>query len=320
GTYSFEEDPIAGYTLGTPSPDSVTIDAANAGSTVEVTCTNTKITGIVKLTKIGLDEGVVAKFTLYNSSDEPLGEKTITGVAPGNPDPFVTWDDVPYGSGYYIKETDTPDGYIKMDDITDIDIAEQDQIIEKSAENIKYSSIGDYVWNDMNNNGIQDAGEPPLANITVTLVGTSGTIGTQTMSTDANGLYLFKNLLQGTYTVTVDTADPDLPAGFILTTTGSYLVNLAAGENYLTADFGFYLPSVPTTTITTTTITVAGLVEEPVEEPAERVIEVLGIQVLPFTGLNLDLLTYAGIATVLGGLVIIIVLVSKRSRKQKEQK
>ena len=61
------------------------------------------------------------------------------------------------------------------------------------------------------------------------------------------GLYLFKNLLQGTYTVTVDTTDPDLPAGFILTTTGSYLVNLAAGENYLTADFGFYLPSVPTT-------------------------------------------------------------------------
>src|SRR5205823_4372818 len=60
--------------------------------------------------------------------------------------------------------------------------------------------IGDFVWNDLNNNGIQDAGEPGLANVTVTL---SGPGGPQTTTTNAVGYYEFNHLAAGTYTATV---------------------------------------------------------------------------------------------------------------------
>ena len=52
--------------------------------------------------------------------------------------------------------------------------------------------IGHRIWLDSNGNGIQDAGEPGLANVTVSLFDNNGTrIGTTT--TDANGNYYFNN-------------------------------------------------------------------------------------------------------------------------------
>jgi hypothetical protein len=50
--------------------------------------------------------------------------------------------------------------------------------------------IGNYVWEDSNQNGIQDPGEPPLAGVPVKLYDNAGTLlGTAT--TDANGHYYF---------------------------------------------------------------------------------------------------------------------------------
>ncbi len=65
--------------------------------------------------------------------------------------------------------------------------------------------IGDFVWDDLNGNGIQDSGEPGIAGITVTLGGAAS--GSTT--TDANGYYNFGGLSAGSYTVTVGT-----PAGY----------------------------------------------------------------------------------------------------------
>jgi Tol biopolymer transport system component/protocatechuate 3,4-dioxygenase beta subunit len=63
----------------------------------------------------------------------------------------------------------------------------------------QYASLGDYVWEDLDADGIQDAGEPPIAGVTVTLFNGVGTqIGAPT-TTDANGLYLFENLVPGDY-------------------------------------------------------------------------------------------------------------------------
>lgn len=61
------------------------------------------------------------------------------------------------------------------------------------------AAVGDYVWNDQNTNGIQDATEAGVAGITVTLY-SNGTAITSTV-TDANGYYLFSNLEPGTYTI-----------------------------------------------------------------------------------------------------------------------
>ncbi len=54
----------------------------------------------------------------------------------------------------------------------------------------KSNGLGDHVWLDNNANGMQDAGEPGLANVTVKLKNTSGAIYATTV-TDANGDYYF---------------------------------------------------------------------------------------------------------------------------------
>ncbi|MEO8621685.1 MAG: SdrD B-like domain-containing protein [bacterium] len=103
-------------------------------------------------------------------------------------------------------------------------------------------AIGDFVWNDLNANGVQDAGEPGIAGVTVTL----STGATQT--TSASGGYLFSNLAPGTYTVTVAT-----PAGTFASPTGagtsatdnngSPATVTISGNTDLTIDFGFYHPT-----------------------------------------------------------------------------
>lgn len=98
------------------------------------------------------------------------------------------------------------------------------------------ASIGDQVFVDNNGNGVYDAGDAPLAGITVTLYRDGQPLATT--NTGADGTYLFDNLGPGTYRVIVDTADPDLPAG-LFTTVTQYDKTLAAGESYLAADFPF---------------------------------------------------------------------------------
>jgi hypothetical protein len=60
------------------------------------------------------------------------------------------------------------------------------------------ASIGDLVWEDINQDGIQDAGEPGVPGVTVTLYdGASNIVATST--TDASGLYSFMDLTEGDY-------------------------------------------------------------------------------------------------------------------------
>ena len=61
-------------------------------------------------------------------------------------------------------------------------------------------SIGNYVWNDLNGNGIQDPGEPGISGVTVTLTGTKGD-GTPltpiTVTTDGKWLLHLPRLTTG---------------------------------------------------------------------------------------------------------------------------
>lgn len=76
--------------------------------------------------------------------------------------------------------------------------------------------IGDYVWHDKNENGIQDAGEAPVAGRTVTVRDTNGAVlGTAT--TDAAGRWTTCNLEPNTACV----ATVGLPGGWVVTRTGA---------------------------------------------------------------------------------------------------
>ncbi|MBI5959309.1 MAG: thrombospondin type 3 repeat-containing protein, partial [Chloroflexi bacterium] len=58
--------------------------------------------------------------------------------------------------------------------------------------------LGDRVWHDINANGLQDAGELGLSNVTVNLYTQGGTL-TATEITDVNGLYQFTGMPAGSY-------------------------------------------------------------------------------------------------------------------------
>ncbi|MDG1765676.1 MAG: SdrD B-like domain-containing protein, partial [Flavobacteriales bacterium] len=85
------------------------------------------------------------------------------------------------------------------------------------------TNIGDFVWYDDNQNGIQDAGEEGVNGVEVNLVaaGTDGIFGTAddqviaSDTTDENGMYLFENVLPGEYIIVFN--PETLPVDYVLT-------------------------------------------------------------------------------------------------------
>ncbi|WP_281190908.1 SdrD B-like domain-containing protein, partial [Staphylococcus schleiferi] len=61
-------------------------------------------------------------------------------------------------------------------------------------------TIGDFVWEDSDHNGVQNEGEKGLANVTVTLKNEQGEVVAETQS-DAQGHYQFTNVKKGKYEV-----------------------------------------------------------------------------------------------------------------------
>jgi hypothetical protein len=116
---------------------------------------------------------------------------------------------------------------------------------------IELAAIGDFVWIDMNMNGIQDEGEPGKKGVTVNLYDCQDNFLTST-TTDNDGLYLFFNLIPGDYYI-----EFEKPADYVFTlqdqggddnkdsdadpATGKTIcTELEEGETDLTWDAGLY--------------------------------------------------------------------------------
>ena len=122
--------------------------------------------------------------------------------------------------------------------------------------------VGDTVWLDEDGDGIQDAGETPLAGIIVSLVDTNGNLVFNDkdlpyqVATDANGHYLFKGVRPGIYKVVLDLppyytatekdAGSDDDADSDIDATGATAAfTLRGGEGRLDIDAGVVLVDAP---------------------------------------------------------------------------
>jgi hypothetical protein len=76
------------------------------------------------------------------------------------------------------------------------------------------ASLGDFVWEDLDADGIQEAGEPGIPGVEVQLIDANGVV-VATTTTDANGSYEFNNLGSGmAYTISFINPDPDGPDAY----------------------------------------------------------------------------------------------------------
>ena len=175
----------------------------------------------------------------YSFRGLPLGEYSVSVVDPTS------------GPLAGTKPTEAYTGRYKT--TADVTIAEATgSVIDVNFGFVKPASVGDYTWMDVNRDGIQDADEPALPGVTVTLTYEDGSAVTDAsgnpvaaVTTDANGKYSFENLLPGGYKVSFQA-----PAGFEATTSeagddraadsngATASVTLAQGQTDDTIDFG----------------------------------------------------------------------------------
>ena len=175
----------------------------------------------------------------YSFRGLPLGQYSVSVVDPTS------------GPLAGTKPTEAYTGRYKTS--ADVTIAEATgSVIDVNFGFVKPASVGDYTWMDVNRDGIQDADEPALPGVTVTLTYEDGSAVTDAsgnpvaaVTTDANGKYSFENLLPGGYKVSFQA-----PAGFKATTSeagddraadsngATASVTLAQGQTDDTIDFG----------------------------------------------------------------------------------
>ena len=187
----------------------------------------------------------------------------VIATVTSNPDGTFTFPGVPNGS-YTIQIADNTGQLTNLQTTTPPASAGQRPVVVSGAPvtgaNFGYAGfgpIGDTVFSDHNGNGVQEPGEPGIAGVQVKLYiddgdgvyepGTGDTlVGTKT--TDGSGTYLFNDLPQGTFWVSVDNTQAVL-SGYALTTpdasvnppnSAEYKVTLTpTNPSFLGADYGY---------------------------------------------------------------------------------
>ena len=174
---------------------------------------------------------------LNNDGQQTSGEPGVGGVVVrlSGQDGFNNWGELAttltdaagrYGfanlwPGQYKVKVDLPSQYTaaqqdKGSDTSDSDIDQATfqtapfalapgQYDDTRDAGLVAAAVGDFVWDDRNANGVQDASEPGVAGVAVHLTGPGGP---RVVTTDGAGGYLFAGLAAGQYALQFD-----LPAG-----------------------------------------------------------------------------------------------------------
>jgi len=189
--------------------------------------------------------------SIYDADDTFLGSQ-VTGSTGAyifeNLSPsqyYLTFTNPPTGFALSAKdqggndETDSDaDPSTGKTDLFTVDIGAIDNSIDAG---FKATGVGDYVWLDVDEDGVQDAGEVGVPGINVEVkLDPSGT-SVATTITDANGFYCFKSLTNTTYRLYFT----NLPAGYVFSTANQ------GGDDALDSDINPANGQSPAFTLTT---------------------------------------------------------------------
>ncbi len=202
----------------------------------------------------------VSTTTTTNAS----GAYSFPGLNPSNAAGYTVTETVPTGYSHQGQTSTTPGAVttpLTTPVVSNIVLTTNGSSSVDNFCETAIVKVGDFVWNDLNANGIQNAGEPGINGVTLTLTGTNvfSQPVTDHATTSGNGGYLFTEA-PGTYTVTVDASNfvtGGALAGYTATPTlvgadrsidsnpnpsGTSPSTLAGGGSDLTVDFGYYKP------------------------------------------------------------------------------
>jgi len=236
-------DPVADLDIAkSDSPDPV-----EAGATLTYTLVVTN-TGPSEATGIVVTDTLPNAFTPAGNTCGASGDPLVWNVgalSPDDHDACIITGTVDAGFNGSITNTATVVSNI-------FDPQSANNTVTETTIVYGLASIGDYVWYDANQDGIQDGGEDGVPDVNVNLRDGANITQLYTTTTGASGLYSFTDLLPGDYLIEfvlppnfyftlqdqgVDDAedsDADLATGQTMSTT------LEAGENDFTWDAGIY--------------------------------------------------------------------------------
>lgn len=216
--------------LGEPGIPNVTVRLVNANTSAVIATTTTNAVGKYIFNDVAPGDYLVEFVT-------PAGYTTTTRLSPNA---------VSSGTDSDVNSATGRTGVFSLGTGQRITTIDAGYWITTSTGTAK---LGDRVWYDVDQDGIQDANEPSVPGITVILYNSAGTAIAQ-KTTDQNGNYYFTDLAAGSYSVGFS----NLPVGFTFTTQGlgtaatgsdanpatgrTAAITLTAGQTNLDVDAG----------------------------------------------------------------------------------
>ncbi|MGG5460236.1 MSCRAMM family protein [Clostridium sp. B9] len=216
GDYTFQEvkAPI-GYGIDSSK---IPFTVSEHGKTLEFTAKNTKIKGGIKITKVDSETKKVLEGAIFNVKDS---NGNVVGTQATGEDGIAEFNNLPFGE-YTFEETKAPIGYQLNSTPVSFSIAENNKIVEFTANNnlikggIKITKV-DSKTGDV------------LENATFQIKNSEGVVvGTQT--TGKEGIVEFDNLPYGNYTY----VETKAPKGYVLNPTA---VKFSITENDKVLEF-----------------------------------------------------------------------------------
>ncbi|MDB4292771.1 hypothetical protein N9954_05135 [Maribacter sp.] len=211
------------FTNADAGDDSLDSDANANGRTPNFVITDTDNTTI----DAGLVNLCTIDATIDGNEQVCAGEASLIIVTGGNTFLWSTGSTAPFIN---VRPTVTTTYTVLVSDST---IPDCNQTLEFTVNVTEKFTIGDFIFEDVNRNGLQDVDEPGVDDLLVTLYHVAGDVAGSTVSTNG-GAYYFE-VCPGEYYVVFG----DVPAGYTFTNAdaGDDSLDSDADENGRTASF-----------------------------------------------------------------------------------